>query len=86
MNLRVEFIGEKIIIYIEKKTVEYQLGSITCMISAGEWDELLQFLDVQKDYIHCSDKIFEKKYLIFERTCAKISRSEIKVSPLRGNT
>ena len=50
MNLRVEFTGEKIIIHTEKKTVEYQLGTITCMISAGEWDELLQFLDVQKDY------------------------------------
>ena len=36
MNLRVEFIGEKIIIHTEKKTVEYQLGTITCMISAGE--------------------------------------------------
>ncbi len=50
MNLRVEFTGEKIIIHTERKTVEYQLGSITCMISAGEWDELLQFLDAEKDY------------------------------------
>ncbi len=50
MNLRVEFIGEKIIIHTEKKAVEHQLGTITCMISAGEWDELLQFLEVQKDY------------------------------------
>lgn len=50
MNLRVEFIGEKIIIHTEKKTVEYQLGTITCMISAGEWDELLQFLYEEKDY------------------------------------
>ena len=50
MNLRVEFIGEKIIIHTEKKTVEYQLGSITCMISAGEWDELLQFLNAEKEY------------------------------------
>lgn len=50
MNLRVEFIGEKIIIHTEKKAVEHQLGTITCMISAGEWDELLQFLEIQKDY------------------------------------
>ena len=50
MNLRVEFIVEKIIIHTEKKTVEYQLGTITCMISAGEWDELLQFLDAENDY------------------------------------
>lgn len=50
MNLRVEFIGEKIIIHTEKKMVEYQLGTITCMISAGEWDELLQFFDAQNDY------------------------------------
>lgn len=50
MNLRVEFTGEKIIIHAKKKTVEYHLGSITCMISAGEWDELLQFLDAQKEY------------------------------------
>ena len=50
MNLRVEFIGEKITIHTEKKTVEYQLGTITCMISAGEWNELLQFLHAEKDY------------------------------------
>ena len=50
MNLRVEFTGEKIIIHTEKKAVEYQLGTITCMISAGEWDELLQFLDEEKNY------------------------------------
>ena len=50
MNLRVEFIGEKIIIHAEKKIVEYQLGTITCMISASEWDEPLQFLDAEKDY------------------------------------
>ncbi len=50
MDLQVEFTGEKIIIHTEKKMVEYQLGTITCMISAGEWDELLQFLDAQKDY------------------------------------
>ena len=50
MNLRVEFTGEKIKIHTEKKTVEYQLGSITCMMSAGEWNELLQFLSDEKDY------------------------------------
>lgn len=50
MNLRVEFTGEKITIHTEKKMVAYQLGTITCMISAGEWDELLQLLGAEKDY------------------------------------
>ena len=50
MNLQVEFVGEKIIIHTERKKVEYQLGTITCMLYAGEWDELLQFLDAQKNY------------------------------------
>ena len=64
MNLRVEFTGEKIIIHSQKQTAEYQLGSITCMISAGEWDELLQFLEGQKNY-----KKIEKYALDFLDKC-----------------
>ena len=76
MNLRVEFTGEKIIIYTEKKTVEYQLGTITCMISAGEWDELLQFLDTQKDY-----KKIEKYATNFLDNCFYIRE---KISKING--
>ena len=64
MNLRVEFTGEKIIIHTQKQTSEYQLGSVTCMISAGEWDELLQFLDAEKNY-----KKIEKYALGFLDKC-----------------
>ncbi len=49
MDLQVEFRGEKIIIHSGYDMIDFQLGSVTCMISAGEWDELTPFLDVQKN-------------------------------------
>lgn len=76
MNLRVEFTGEKIIIHTEKNTIEYHLGTITCMISAGEWDELLEFLDEEKNY-----KKIEKYATNFLEKCFY---SREKISKING--
>ena len=50
MNIKVEFLGEKIILYTENDPHEYALGTITCMMAEGEWKALLNFLDIERNY------------------------------------
>ena len=50
MNIKVEFRGEKVIVYTDKNTYEDMLGNISCMIAEGNWKTLTGFLDVQRNF------------------------------------
>lgn len=64
MDIKVEFIREKICVHTQKGSCEYPLGGITCMIAAGEWDTLSNFLDIEKNF-----KRIEKYALEFLDNC-----------------
>lgn len=68
MEIRVEFRGEKVIVYTDKNVYEDRLGNISCMMAEGNWKALTGFLDVQRNFeklqayaINFLDKCFYSK-------------------------
>lgn len=49
LNIKVEFRGEKVIVYTDKKVYEDMLGNISCMIAEGNW-KVLEFLDIERGF------------------------------------